>query len=344
MRVLACTILFVAFAAGTALADATHIVQPGETLWAIASTHGISIDAIARANHLRNVDVLQPGQRLVIPASPPRRADGKTAATTRYTTYKIRSGDTLWALARRFDMRVEELAALNGIAPDAPLQLGQVLKVKAGPATARPRESAAPSRKYVQYRIQPGDSLWTLARRFNMSVQEVAAVNGIGEEDTLRIGQVLQVKAPPEPARRPTVRTPTAPLRRIVAPSYRGAAWANSLIGLARRFIGTRYRWGATGPSAFDCSGFLQYVFARTGVTLPRTTYAMYQAGRPVPEGEVMPGDMVFFTTYRRGPSHAGIYLGDGLFIHSSSGYGSVTITPLSKDYYRQRYLGARRF
>src|SRR3990170_436148 len=279
MRVLACTILFVAFAAGTALADTTHIVQPGETLWAIASTHGISVGVIARANGLRDVDRLQPGQRLVIPAVA-SRPDAPAAPEPRYTTHKIKAGDTLWVLARRFGMSVEELAALNGITPEATLQLGQVLKVKAAPA----------------------------------------------------------------PPRGPSVRPPTTPLRRISAPPYRGAGWANSLIGLARRFIGTKYRWGATGPSAFDCSGFLQYVYARTGVSLPRTTYYMYQAGRPVPQGELLPGDMVFFTTYRPGPSHAGIYLGDDRFIHSSSGYGSVTITPLGKEYYRKRYLGARRF
>lgn len=343
MRVLACTILFVAFAAGSALADTTHIVQPGETLWAIASTHGISVGVIARANGLRDVDRLQPGQRLVIPAVG-SRPDAPAAPEPRYTTHKIKAGDTLWVLARRFGMSVEELAALNGITPEATLQLGQVLRVKAAPAPPPSAKRAVPSRQYIRVRVRPGDTLWALAQRYDMSVPKIAALNGIGVDATLQIGQVLKVKAPPETARAPAVRPPTTPLRRIAAPPYRGAGWANSLIGLARRFIGTKYRWGATGPSAFDCSGFLQYVYARTGVSLPRTTYYMYQAGRPVPPGELLPGDMVFFTTYRRGPSHAGIYLGDDLFIHSSSGYGSVTITPLGKEYYRKRYLGARRF
>jgi len=285
MRVLACSLLLVALTAAPALADQTHIVQPGETLWVIASRHGIPVSAIARANRLSDINLLQPGQRLVIPS-----VSGSTSATTKSTAK----------------------------------------------AAAR-----VPAARLQRYEVKAGDTLWTLARRFDMRVKDLAALNGIAEESTLRIGQVLKIRAPaaaPLPAR------PAPALRRPGTLPYRGEAWAGSLIGLARRFIGTPYRWGATGPSAFDCSGFLQYVYARTGVALPRTTFAMYNAGRPVPAGEVKPGDMVFFTTYRPGPSHAGIYLGNGNFIHSSSGYGSVTITPLSKPFYRQRYLGARRF
>jgi cell wall-associated NlpC family hydrolase len=80
------------------------------------------------------------------------------------------------------------------------------------------------------------------------------------------------------------------------------------------------------------------------GVTLPRTTYAMFDAGVPVPQDELHAGDLVFFHTLSPGPSHAGIYLGDGRFIHSSSGPARVTITSMADAYYAQRYLGARRF
>lgn len=282
MRVFVFTVLFVSLAASAASAAQTHVVQPGDTLWALASRYGVSVDAIARANTLPDVDRLRLGQRLTIPVAGSRRATGGTQRAVVFQQYEVREGDTLWDLARRHAMRVEDLAAQNGIEVESTLRIGQILKVKA--ETAKRVSPAAPLR--------------------------------------------------------------TAPLRirQTGSLSYRGTQWASSLIGLARRFIGTRYRWGATGPSAFDCSGFLQYVYARMSVTLPRTTYAMFQAGRPVPAEELKPGDMVFFTTYRRGPSHAGIYIGDGQFIHSSSGFGSVTITPLSKDYYRERYLGARRF
>jgi cell wall-associated NlpC family hydrolase len=342
VRVLVCAGLLVLLAAGAAFADQDHVVQPGETLWAIAARHGISVESIARANNLADRDLLQPGQRLVIPSTAPPASAGAPAAP-RYTTYTIKSGDTLWVLARRFAMSVEELAALNGIAPESTLRLGQVLKVEAGAAPATrtaPRAAALP--ETMLYRVRSGDTLWVLARRYDMTVARLAALNGLDVDRPLQIGQTLKVKALP----RAVAAAPStaASLRRAAMPPYRGAAWANSLIGLARRFIGTKYRWGATGPGAFDCSGFLQYIYARTGISLPRTTYYMFQTGKPVPAGALLPGDMVFFTTYRPGPSHAGIYLGDGMFIHSSSGYGSVTITPLSKEYYRRRYLGARRF
>jgi cell wall-associated NlpC family hydrolase len=97
-------------------------------------------------------------------------------------------------------------------------------------------------------------------------------------------------------------------------------------------------------PAGFDCSGFLGYVFQHAGVSLPRTTYAMFETGTPVARDRLQVGDIVFFETVAPGPSHAGVYLGDGRFIHASSGAGGVTITPLEHRYYAARYLGARRF
>ena len=76
---------------------------------------------------------------------------------------------------------------------------------------------------------------------------------------------------------------------------------------------------------------------------MPRMADEQFYAGYPVQLQELQPGDVVFFTTYEPGPSHAGVYLGNGSFIHASSAAGEVTITPLSKAYYAERYLGARR-
>lgn len=115
---------------------------------------------------------------------------------------------------------------------------------------------------------------------------------------------------------------------------------AQDIIATAKQYIGAPYLWGGTTPSGFDCSGFVQYVFAQHGVTLPRTSSQQYQMGTAVGKPELATGDLVFFGT--SGVSHLGIYIGDGQFIHSSSSQG-VTVSSLSNSYWSARYIGAKR-
>ena len=123
----------------------------------------------------------------------------------------------------------------------------------------------------------------------------------------------------------------------------RGSSYINRrIISNAMQYIGVPYVFGGTSPYGFDCSGYVQYVFANAGISLPRTADAQYEVGIPISTAELMPGDAVFFTTYTYGASHVGIYLGDGNFIHASSSRG-VTISSLSSAYYSTHYIGARR-
>ncbi len=207
-------------------------------------------------------------------------------------------------------------------------------------ASPSPAKSSSPIKTQVHV-VREGDTLWALSRRHGTTPERLAALNGIPTEAILQIGQRLKVPAPPS-ARSAAAGKSASPA--LAALPSRGANWAPTLISISKRYLGVRYRWGGTGPAGFDCSGFLYHVYRRMGVELPRTTYAMYKAGAPVPRSDLRAGDVVFFQTLRPGPSHAGIYLGNGLFIHSSSGFGRVTITPMSYRYYAPRYLGARRF
>lgn len=115
----------------------------------------------------------------------------------------------------------------------------------------------------------------------------------------------------------------------------------SSLISQAKKYIGVRYKWGGMSPSGFDCSGYINYVFRQSqGVVLPRTAAQLFsQVGLKVSQPSV--GDLVFFTTYKAGASHVGIYVGNGQFIHASSSKG-VTISSLNTPYYKARYLGAK--
>ncbi|WP_273831829.1 peptidoglycan-binding protein [Guptibacillus sedimenti] len=114
-----------------------------------------------------------------------------------------------------------------------------------------------------------------------------------------------------------------------------------NLIADASEFIGVPYTWGGNTPqSGFDCSGFLVYVFKNQGISLPRTMAQMWNVTDSVSSPSV--GDIVYFTTYKPGASHGGIYIGNNKFIHAGSSTG-VTISDMTSSYWAPRYLGAKR-
>ncbi|OLO42330.1 hypothetical protein BTR23_03660 [Alkalihalophilus pseudofirmus] len=113
-----------------------------------------------------------------------------------------------------------------------------------------------------------------------------------------------------------------------------------NLVADAAQLTGVPYLWGGTTPSGFDCSGFVQYVFKQQGVNLPRTVAQQWSAGKSVDKPSV--GDLVFFETISKGPSHNGIYIGNNQFIHSGSSTG-VTVANMNNSYWAPRYLGAKK-
>lgn len=117
---------------------------------------------------------------------------------------------------------------------------------------------------------------------------------------------------------------------------------ATQLTRSALRFLGVPYVFGGTTTSGFDCSGYVQHVFAMLGISLPRTADAQYADGHRA-VGGVRPGDLVFFQTYAEGASHVGIYLGHDKFVHASSSHG-VMVSSLHDSYWAARYIGAKRF
>jgi cell wall-associated NlpC family hydrolase len=117
---------------------------------------------------------------------------------------------------------------------------------------------------------------------------------------------------------------------------------AKSLTSSALRFLGTPYVFGGTSPSSgFDCSAYVQHVFAMVGISIPRTADAQFYAAHRAIGGPRV-GDLVFFQTYEPGPSHVGIYLGNGRFAHASSSHG-VMVSRLSDSYWSARYIGTKR-
>jgi cell wall-associated NlpC family hydrolase len=118
---------------------------------------------------------------------------------------------------------------------------------------------------------------------------------------------------------------------------------ANAIIVTAKKYIGVPYKWGGTSPTTgFDCSGFVQYVFAQNGISLPRISRDQFNTGTSVAFENLKPGDLVFFSIAKNGVvDHDGIYIGNGQFINSSSSKG-VTIYDMG-PYWKSVYLGAKR-
>ncbi|TBR20863.1 NlpC/P60 family protein [bacterium] len=121
----------------------------------------------------------------------------------------------------------------------------------------------------------------------------------------------------------------------------RGAAVAE----WARRGLGTRYKFGGRSPDAgFDCSGLAWWAHRQAGLDIPPSSETQFASGRRVDRGELRPGDLVFFTTERRGPSHVGVSLGGDRFVHAPKKGRAVSIDTLAESYWKTRYLGARRY
>ena len=166
-------------------------------------------------------------------------------------------------------------------------------------------------------------------------------------------GQIARIKAAEEAQQRQLaaaarsrlsgVQVPVADGLGVSASTPEGSTVAppnvhGGVVGIAMRYLGVPYVWGGSTPRGFDCSGFVAYVFAQIGVSLPHSSYAMYGMGTAISISALQPGDLVFFT----GASHMGIYIGGGQFIHAPHTGDVVKISSLS-GYYSSNFAGARR-
>jgi len=121
---------------------------------------------------------------------------------------------------------------------------------------------------------------------------------------------------------------------------------SKEIIEDAKEHLGGRYVWGGTRPSGFDCSGYVQYLYKKEGVNLPRTAMAQSQMGKDVTKSELTKGDLLFFKTTdtRQVPiTHVGIYMGNNKFIHAASKKLGIIVSQLEGGRYESKLVRAKR-
>jgi peptidoglycan endopeptidase LytE len=365
-----------------AYAHQTYKVKKGDTLSEISAKFHVDIKQIKKDNHLSS-NKLKPGTRLKI-AKDSRDESKKTAKAEKQGKssalnvkakaapapkgeliyHKVKRGETLSGIAKKYHLSLKELKDLNGIntRKEARIKRGQRLivgkAVRAETITAK-----APAPETQTYIVRKGDTLYSVARKFDLTTDELKELNGLGEEN-LKRGQKLIVKkeeeeeetpaliAEPILANPPIAETPYSMQKQkldnnletlVQQQTYEGMSTKEKLVAFSKTMLDIPYKFGGNTLYGIDCSAFVQKVFSFLGLKLPRTAREQFNKGVTVSVNELSIGDLVFFRTYASFPSHVGIYIGENLFIHASSKNKKVTIDKITEPFYTKRFIAAKR-
>lgn len=298
-------------------------VKKGETLYEIARDNGVSVKDIKRANKI-STSRIHPGDVIVISkkvqservkltkakaAKSIRSVEATGGGKPNLTPHIVENGETLYRIAFKFGTSVNEIKKINKLRGNS-LKAGQKILV---PAVENEEELPDAIEETVnETDIADADTGEEFQSEDENALENVLVKNdGANDED------------------------------RIVD-NKKDKNWF-SLIDKAIDYIGVPYRFGGSSLKGIDCSAFVQTVYKYFRIDLPRTAREQFKAGVKVSKKELQIGDLIFFQTYAKYPSHVGIYLGEGNMIHASSRDKKVTITSINEPYYIRRYIGAVR-
>jgi peptidoglycan endopeptidase LytE len=198
--------------------------------------------------------------------------------------------------------------------------------------------------EFIEYKVKKGDTIDTIATFFNVDREELIESNNLQSLKNKRLspGKTVLVPKIIDEGEEEIVSLTNKPIK----------PWKNSdekymLVKVAKSFMGAPYKYGGTTVKGLDCSAYVKKIYEIFDIQLPRSAREQFRVGSKIRREELAVGDLVFFKTkrYVKYPTHVGIYIGDGSFIHSSSGHGriGVKIDALTSDYYTNAYTGATR-
>lgn len=285
-------------------AEEQYTVKPGDTLYGISKSLGVSLEALKKANGLVGNSIL-PKQVLTLPSPRGKRTDEarrlpSNASSKRLSSesvkgtsgekdsYVVQKGDSLSSISKKVGLSIEEIKRINGLRTSA-LKIGQILYLRKGES------------------------------RLDETTEE------LGDEE--EISRASEGEGEKEES------VPSTPLGRWNNPEERSL-----LVRVVKTFLGVPYKLGGSTLKGIDCSAFVRKIYEVFNIELPRTTREQFSIGKKVQKDQLEEGDLVFFRE-RGNRAHVGIYVGDNQFVHASSYSREVKIDYLNTPYYSKRFL-----
>jgi len=342
-----------------------YAVAKGDTLSQIAEAHEISLLELLEANGLTEKSLIKIGMLLKIPVET-EAAIEQIDPNPDPTSHTLLKGESLWTVAKKYGIRVEDLARHNRISLSQVLMPGQILLIPGADDAAAAKAAASingdeviggilglddlsdvslviPDGEIV-HQVEAGDTVSHLAVKYRTTRQAIFDANRIGTRDVLAVGQKIVIPSNSLAADRDRIAS-----AKDVTRSNKGLPSRNSTLGqrvakFAVSHLGTRYVWaGESLKAGVDCSGFVLAVYKNFGQSLPHNSKAQAKVGTAVKRSDLQPGDIIAFHTTRPGISHVGLYIGNNQFVHASTRGRKVQIDSLSDAYYDKGFVCARR-
>ncbi|EGP6955883.1 invasion associated endopeptidase [Listeria monocytogenes] len=255
------------------------------------------------------------------------------------TTHAVKSGDTIWALSVKYGVSVQDIMSWNNLSSSS-IYVGQKLAIKQTANTATPKAEVKTEAPAAEKQAAPVVKENTNTNTATTEKKETAT-----QQQTAPKAPTEAAKPAPAPSTNtnanktntntntnntntntPSKNTNTNSNTNTNTNSNTNAnqgssnnnsnSSASAIIAEAQKHLGKAYSWGGNGPTTFDCSSYTKYVFAKAGISLPRTSGAQYASTTRISESQAKPGDLVFFD-YGSGISHVGIYVGNGQMINA---------------------------
>ena len=309
-----------------------HYVKEGETISSIAKNYGISVISLCNANSIGNPNRLRTGRLLVIPEKDNTK-DGinkfgesaiiqETVATLKGKPCE--DGETVTQAVMGDIVSIKEISGDWYFIRTPEGYFGWVTGNSLSHVTDRNSEKIIISALMADIASVPEEGSEYCGH----------AVMGSNLTFIKKEGQWVEVMLP-------SGRSGWIKEEKILF-KPKGPQRPEEIVKTAKMYLGVPYLWGGTTSLGVDCSGFIFTVYKMNGYIIPRDAESQFNYCEHIEDEKLLPGDLVFFTTYLPGPSHVGIYMGDGNFIHASSSKG-VTVSSINGDYYKCRYLGGGR-